>query len=154
MLTFRLADPGARELRPLIEAHLSHSQSAGPADSNHTMGIEGLDGPGMRFWALFEGEDPIGCCALKTLPDGTAEVKSVHVASRARGKGLARRMMDQLAEIARSEGVRALVLETGAAHLPGYHAARKLYEELGYAYCGPIFGYDADPNSAFMRLDL
>ncbi|MEM9124700.1 MAG: GNAT family N-acetyltransferase, partial [Pseudomonadota bacterium] len=40
------------------------------------------------------------------------------------------------------------------AHLPEYDAARKLYEALGYSYCGPIFGYTPDPNSAFMRLTL
>jgi putative acetyltransferase len=46
------------------------------------------------------------------------------------------------------------VLETGSDLLPEYDAARALYEKLGYAYCAPIPGYDADPNSAFMRLEL
>ena len=63
-------------------------------------------------------------------------------------------IMNHLADLARAEGVSALVLETGANHLSEYDAARKLYETLGYSYCGPIYGYDADPNSAFMRLDL
>lgn len=154
MVEIRAADPTSKALRPVVEAHFAHSETAGPAESNHTMDAEALAGPGIRFWGLFEDERALGCGALKTLPDGTAEVKSVHVLTEARGRGLARVMMMFLTDTARKEGVLALVLETGAEHLPEYKAARKLYEALGYSYCGPIFGYTDDPNSAFMRLAL
>ncbi|GAA6159454.1 GNAT family N-acetyltransferase [Ruegeria sp. HU-ET01832] len=154
MVHIRLADPTSDGVRQLVQAHFAHSETAGPAESNHTMDAQGLAGPDMRFWAVYNDSGPVGCGALKTLPDGTAEVKSVHVLSSERGKGLAREIMNHLANLARAEGVSALVLETGAAHLGEYDAARKLYEALGYAYCGPIYGYEADPNSAFMRLDL
>ena len=154
MIDILRADPTSEALRPLVQAHFAHSETAGPAESNHTMDAEALAGPGIRFWAMYDAGHPVGCGALKALPDGTAEVKSVHILEVARGRGLARAMMQHLADLARSEGVSALVLETGAAHLPEYDAARKLYEALGYSYCGPIFGYEADPNSAFMRLGL
>lgn len=154
MIEIREADPGSENIRPIIAAHLAHSWEATPQTSNHTLNVESLREPGMRFWALYDAGTPLGCGALKALPDGTAEVKSVHVVATARGRGLARVMMTHLAEMARSEGVSALVLETGAAHLPEYEAARKLYETLGYSYCGPIHGYEDDPNSAFMRLAL
>lgn len=154
MIDIRRADPTSDALRPLVEAHFAHSASAGPAESNHTLDAAALAGPDVRFWALFDDGRPMGCGALKTLPDGTAEVKSVHIAAAARGRGFARVMMAHLAELARGEGVSALVLETGADHLPGYAAARGLYESLGYSYCGPIYGYTDDPNSAFMRLAL
>ncbi|KIC37639.1 acetyltransferase [Ruegeria sp. ANG-R] len=154
MIEIREADPGAENLRPIIQAHLSHSWGATPQTSNHTLDVESLREPGIRFWAIYEIDEPLGCGALKALPDGTAEVKSVHVVAAARGRGLARIIMNHLADLARAEGISALVLETGAAHLPEYDAARKLYEVLGYCYCGPIYGYDADPHSAFMRLDL
>ncbi len=154
MIEIREADPTSDAMHPVVEAHFAHSQSAGPAESNHTMSAADLGGPGVRFWALYDDGHPLGCGALKALPDGTAEVKSVHILQAARGRGLARKMMDHLADSARAEGVSALVLETGAAHLSEYDAARKLYEALGYSYCGPIPGYSADPNSAFMRLAL
>lgn len=154
MIDIRAADPGAEDLRPIIQAHLSHSWGATPQTSNHTLDVDALREPGIRFWALYEAGKAMGCGALKTLPDGTAEVKSVHVVAAARGRGLAQVIMTYLADLARAEGVSALVLETGAAHLSEYEAARKLYEALGYSYCGPIFGYDDDPNSAFMRLAL
>nr|WP_174840318.1 MULTISPECIES: GNAT family N-acetyltransferase [unclassified Ruegeria] len=133
---------------------MAHSWDATPQTSNHTLDVEALREPGIRFWALYEGNTALGCGALKTLPDGTAEVKSVHVVAAARGRGLARVMMTHLADLAQREGLSALVLETGAAHLPEYDAARKLYEALGYSYCDPIYGYAPDPNSAFMRLAL
>ncbi|SMO56182.1 GNAT family N-acetyltransferase [Ruegeria faecimaris] len=154
MIDIREADPTSDALRPVVEAHFAHSETAGPAESNHTMDASALAGPGMRFWALYEGNKVLGCGALKALPDGTAEVKSVHILATARGRGLARVMMTHLADHARVEGTSALVLETGADHLSYYDAARRLYEALGYSYCGPIYGYEADPNSAFMRLDL
>ncbi len=154
MIEIREADPGAKDLRPIIQAHLAHSWEATPQTSNHTLDIDALREPGIRFWALYEENRPLGCGALKVLPDGTAEVKSVHVIAAARGRGLARVIMTHLADMAQTEGISALVLETGAEHLTVYDAARKLYETLGYSYCGPIYGYDPDPNSAFMRLDL
>jgi putative acetyltransferase len=154
MIDIREADPGAEDLRPIIEAHLAHSWDATPQTSNHTLDVDALREPGIRFFALYDEGQPLGCGALKTLPDGTAEVKSVHILATARGRGLARVMMTHLTDMARAEGILALVLETGAAHLTEYDAARKLYETLGYSYCEPIYGYDHDPNSAFMRLAL
>ena len=154
MIDIREADPGAEDLRPIIEAHLAHSWDATPQTSNHTLDVDALREPGIRFFALYDEGQPLGCGALKTLPDGNAEVKSVHILATARGRGLARVMMTHLTDMARAEGVLALVLETGAAHLTEYDAARKLYETLGYSYCEPIYGYDRDPNSAFMRLAL
>jgi len=154
MIEIRRADPGDDDLRPIIEKHLAHSWDATPQTSNHTLDVDALRAPDIRFWAVYDAGHPMGCGALKALPDGTAEVKSVHVLSEARGRGLARKMMDHLADLARAEGLTALVLETGADHLTEYAAARKLYQALGYSYCEPIFGYEADPNSAFMRLGL
>ncbi|WP_425043078.1 GNAT family N-acetyltransferase [Primorskyibacter sp. S87] len=154
MIEIRVADPRSEDLRPLLAAHLSHSQDAGPQESNHTLDIADLCQPKIRLWVAYEAGSPVACGALKTLPDNTLEVKSVHVAKAARGRGLARQLMEHLHGVAEMAGADALVLETGANHLPEYTAARALYESLGYAYCGPIFGYEPDPNSAFMRLEM
>lgn len=118
------------------------------------MDADDLAQDGIRFWEMSQGDTPVGCGALKLLDDGTAEVKSVHVVHSVRGRGLAREMMTYLAKVAHGEGISALVLETGSDRLPGYAAARGLYEALGYEYCDPIPGYAPDPNSAFMRLNL
>jgi len=138
----------------VIASHLSHARDANPPGSDHTMDAEELSGPGIRFWGVYDGAAAIGCCALKRLVDGTDEVKSVHVVNAARGRGLGRHIMAFLADTARAEGASALVLETGSHLLPGYDAARALYFSLGYTPCDPIPGYEADPNSVFLRLTL
>ncbi|MEM7723746.1 MAG: GNAT family N-acetyltransferase [Pseudomonadota bacterium] len=153
-LELRRADPGADDIRPLIAAHLAHSRAATPQTSCHTMDVEDLRGGDMRFWALYDDGQPLGCGALKPLTDDLVVVKSVHVLEAARGRGLARVIMGHLIDIARGDGFDAMVLETGSAVLPAYDAARALYERLGFAYCEIIPGYRRDPNSAFMRLAL
>jgi len=153
-LDLRRADPASDQVRPVVLAHLAHSRAESPDTSCHTMSVEELSADGMAFWALFEGEAAIGCGALKPLGDGLVEVKSVHVLNQARGRGLARLIMQRLIEVAREDGHGAMVLETGSHVLPGYDAARALYEKLGFDYVDVIPSYQRDPNSAFMRLDL
>lgn len=46
-------------------------------------------------------------------PDGTAEVKRVHVAQAFRDRGLSRTMMNAVQDVARAAGVRHLILESG-----------------------------------------
>jgi putative acetyltransferase len=153
-LTMQPADPGDDGIAPIIAAHLAHSDATTPPESIHAMGIDDLRREGLSFWALYDGPDAVGCGALKPLTDGLVEVKSVHVVQAARGRGLARIIMGHLIDIARQDGHRAMVLETGSDSLPGFDAARGLYETLGFKYCDVIPGYAPDPNSAFMRLDL
>lgn len=152
VITIGLANPDDADVRPLIAAHLAHSDSNTPKSSNHTMDIQALKMPGIRFWALRDATAVLGCGALKPLPDGTEEVKSVHILQVARGRGLARKLMQHLIGSARTRKVMALVLETGSKE--DFKPARHLYLALGFEYCDPIPGYATDPNSVFMRLAL
>ncbi|MDU9005727.1 GNAT family N-acetyltransferase [Sedimentitalea todarodis] len=138
----------------MIEAHLAHSRETTPPESIHALPADALRAPGIRFWALYEDDTPLGCGALKDLGNGLAEVKSVHVAEPARRRGLARQIMTFLEAEARSAGYKAMALETGSALLPGFDAARALYRSLGFTPCGPIPGYAPDPYSVFLRLGL
>ncbi|MEM8578590.1 MAG: GNAT family N-acetyltransferase [Pseudomonadota bacterium] len=141
-------------LVPLIEAHLAHSARFSPDTSCHTMSAAKLTAtPGLRMWLATGGDTPAGCAALKPLASG-AEVKSVHVLKAARGRGLARALMEHVIAAAREAGHAALMLETGSDKLEGYGAARTLYERLGFSYRGPFEGYAADPASAYMTLPL
>jgi len=154
MIDIRLADPAAPEMLPLLEAHLAHSKAHSPDGSDHALTPQDMRAQGMQFWAVYDGDCPVACGGLVALPDGTAEVKSVHVAQALRGRGVAKRLMDHLAEEARAVGYKALVLETGSSAHPGFEAARALYEALGYEYCAPFGDYVEDPASVFMRLLL
>lgn len=153
-IEIRRTDPTRPELAPLIEGNQSHGAAETAAESDHTLGAAELAQPDIRFFAAYLNGVALGCGAFKALRDGSAEVKSVFVSEAARGRGLARLLMDHLAREARSEGFTALVLETGSALCPGYDAARALYERLGYRYCAPFEGYKEDPLSVFMRFPL
>lgn len=156
-LTVQEVRPDDARLLPLIEAHLAHSAFHAPDTSCHTMTREELLAePGLRMWLASDGAIPVGCAALKPLggPADAAEVKSVHVASAGRGRGVARSMMAKIIVAAKAAGHPALMLETGSDQLQGYGAARGLYEALGFAYCGPFKGYADDPASVYMTLPL
>ena len=76
----------------------------------------------------------------------------MHTDAAARGRGIARAMLDHLIAEGRRRGYRRLSLETGSgdAYLP----ARRLYAGAGFTPCGPFADYAEDPESAFMTLEL
>jgi len=150
--TISRANPTAPGPANLIETHLADSHDITDNTSNHTMGAADLCAANIRFWTISQADDLLGCGALKTHTGGVAEIKSMHVIARARGRGIARILLEFLIEQARHDKSREIVLETGT--MDAYAAARALYERQGFAYCGPVAGYDDDPNSAFMRLAL
>lgn len=151
-LTIRRADPSEPDIRALLAAHLAHSRAHSPEQSCHVLGADEMSG--VALYAVCEGPRVLGCGGLKPLGDGTAEVKSVHVAAAYRGRGLSRQLMAALIAAARAQGLSALVLETGSEAITGFDAARRLYSGLGFRPCGPIPGYVPDEASAFYRLDL
>lgn len=152
LIRVRPATPDDPPVRALIEAHLAFTRIVSPEESCHSLGPDQmLD---VTLYALEEAGDVLGIGGLKALDDDTVEVKSVHVAAAARGRGLSRTIMAHLTEIARTEGRVALVLETGSDRLTEFDAARGLYQALGFRTCGPISGYSPDPLSEFFRLEL
>jgi putative acetyltransferase len=150
----RPADPASPAIRPLLEAHLTHTSHTSTPEACHALDLAGLQAADIRFYAAYDGDVAVGCGALKDLGAGRMEVKSVHVASAARGRGIARALMQRLHEVAAHSGAQVLLLETGSDQLPPFDAARALYERLGYRYCAPFGNYKAHPESAFMRYDL
>jgi len=91
---------------------------------------------GGLFLALLDGA-PAGCVALHPLDAATGEVKRMFVLPEARGRGVARGLMDRLLAEASRLGYRALRLGT----LDEMTAAQQLYRSLGFR---EIPGYRAD----------
>lgn len=89
---------------------------------------------------LAQSDDlPVGCVMLKTLEPGIGEVKRLWVDPRARGMGLAKRLMKELEDRARDIGLTRLRLDTNSA-LP---EAIDLYRKDGWY---EIDRYNDDPN--------
>ncbi len=81
----------------------------------------------------------LGCVALKDWGPAEGEIKRLWVAPAARGKGLARRLMQAAEDLARSLGKTRLKLDTNAS----LHEAIALYERSGWTAIAPYTGFPA-----------
>ena len=144
-----VADPAETSVRVLIEELDRYMIPLYPAESNHLLDIETLRQPEMRFFAARDGDDVLACGGCRLHAD-YAEIKRVYVSPKARGLGLARKLMQRIEDEARASGRMIARLETGI-HQP---EALGLYRALGYADRGPFGDYADDPNSVFMEKRL
>jgi GNAT superfamily N-acetyltransferase len=89
------------------------------------------------------GHEPVGCGALRFIDATTGEIKRMYVVPTARGRGVGRRVLEQLETFARDRGAHRLVLETG----PQQRAAIALYERAGFVST-PCWGEYAHGNNS------
>lgn len=137
----------------LLSEHLADMHSITPEESVHAMDLDALrNDPDVRFWSLWEGDDLLGCGALKRLDSSSGEIKSMRTASTHRRRGVAARILEHIIDTARQRDFQRLYLETGS--MAEFEAARALYERFGFEYCEPFADYQADPNSVFMQKTL
>jgi putative acetyltransferase len=149
-ITITQSDPRSPSSVALIEELDRHLNGLYPAESNHLMDLDALCAPDVRFFiADMEGES-LGCGAVKQFA-GYTEVKRVYVVPRARGLGIAKRIIETLEAATRAAGLPIMRLETGI-YQPD---AIAVFEKAGFARC-PRFGDypEDDPYSVFMERKL
>ena len=104
--------------------------------------------PQGAFLVAHVGATAIGCAGLRRHGDDTVEVKRMFVRAEHRRRGYARRLLKALEDLAREQGFRRVVLETGLAQ----PEAIALYASAGYL---PIEGFghykDSDLSRSFAR---
>jgi putative acetyltransferase len=145
-------DPRAGDVRALLERHLAFTNATSLPEDMHALDVDGLCAPSVTFFSLRDGGELLGVAALKRIDDEHAEIKSMHTAEAARGRGVARRLVEHVLAVARERGLRRLSLETGSG--PPFAAARRLYASVGFTPCGPFADYPDSPHSAYMTLTL
>ena len=94
----------------------------------------------------------LGTGAIKRLGPDHAEIKSMHTAEVARGRGIGRAMLSHLLQVARAQGFRRVSLETGTT--AAFAPARALYQSAGFIPRGPFAGYQPSEDNLFMTLEL
>ena len=151
-MLIRVDDLSGPEIAALLEAHLKLMRETSPPESVHALDLEALRMPDVTFWTVWDGPALLGCGALKALDAAHGEIKSMHTAKAARGRGVARRMLEHILGEARRRGYRRLSLETGS--MAAFAPARALYAGFGFHDCSPFGDYFLDPNSVFMTLVL
>ena len=138
---------GAPDVSALLKRHFDLMRSQSPAESCHVLPADALDSPDITLFALREQDRAVAVGALRRM--GTeAEIKSMHTAYEARGRGFARVLLQGLISSAREEGITRLNLETGSG--AEHAAARALYQSEGFRECPPFGDYVSDPLSVFM----
>jgi len=144
-----LDDPRIIEL---LQTHVTRARAETAPGSAHALDLSGLRAPEVSFWSAWEGQTLVGVGALKRLAADHGEVKSMHTAEDARGRGVGSAMLRHIMAAARARGMSRLSLETGS--WPYFEPARSLYARHGFVECGPFGDYREDPNSVFMTVAL
>jgi putative acetyltransferase len=142
--------PRQPDVVTLIRQSDALMQSLYPAESNHLVDVDSLASPHVHFFVAREQGKALGCGAFMVGAEGQAEMKRVFVDPAARGKGIARAIMDVLEREAASQGVTLMQLETGIKQ----PEAIALYRRFGYIDRGPFGDYQRDPLSLFMEKRL
>ena len=140
----------ALDFLTLIQDYLNFaSQDA----CTHALGLAELRKSDVQvFTARDESGDLMGCAALKTLTPEQGEIKSVKTHPDHLRKGVSRALITHIETAAKGGGLKALYLETH--NTPPYAAACKMYEKLGFKYCGPFGDYVQNPRNVFMVKSL
>jgi putative acetyltransferase len=145
-------DPRTADVRELLRRHLEFARATTPPEGVFALEADELADPSVTFFTYRVDGELVAVGALKQLDGGHAELKSMHTAQEARGRGIGRAMVDHLLAVARERGFTRVSLETG--NMAEFAPARSLYTKAGFVPCGPFGDYEANETSAFMTLDL
>lgn len=150
-LEIREDDLTGKKIANLLREHLENMHEITPPQSVHALNLEGLRSY-ITFWTAWEGDELLGCGALKELDSRSGEVKSMRTAKAHRRRGVASKILKHIIKEAERRAYDHLDLETGA--FPEFAPARALYTRYGFEYRGPFAEYLDDPNSVFMTKKL
>lgn len=144
-----IRDPlNSQSIQELLAEHLADMYATSPPESVHALDLARLKAADITFWSAWQEEQLLGCIALKRHNATMAEIKSMRTAKTARGRGVAKALLQHLEQFCLAEKISILYLETGVE--PYFSAARQLYKSQGYQQCGPFADYQPDPLSVFM----
>jgi putative acetyltransferase len=139
-------------VRALLQRHLAFAHTHTPAEHAYALDIGALLGPAVTFCSFRAGGELLAVGALKQLDETHGEIKSMHTAEAARGRGVGRAMVGHLINVARERGLHRVSLETGT--MAAFAPARALYASVGFTPCGPFGDYRPSPDNTFMTLLL
>jgi putative acetyltransferase len=121
-----------------------------PPESNHGLNISDLLHSSVTIFLAKLDNEPVGCGALKYFSEGYAEVKRMYTKPSFRGKGIGKKILNQIELKAKQSNIYTLRIETGI-YQP---EAIGLYEKLGFYRIPPFGDYQPDPLSLFLEKHL
>ncbi|WP_289295394.1 GNAT family N-acetyltransferase [uncultured Reyranella sp.] len=149
-LTIAVETPLQDDVRSLVAELNAVLLQLTPPEHCHHLTVEQMAGADTTVFIARDDGAAVACGALKRHPGGIGEVKRMYTRPSHRGRKIGERIVALIEATARSEGLQRLVLETGDRH----HAAWKVYENAGFARCGPVLDYPDVKWSVFYDKQL
>jgi putative acetyltransferase len=146
-VTFTIATetPLSEDVRALVQALNEFTFALTPAEYRHHMTVEQMAQPDTTLFVARDANGAaLGMGALRRHGDA-GEVKRMFVKPEARGLGVGGAILARIEELARSEGITRIVLETGS----NFDAAKRVYERGGFTPCEPVLDYPPSAWTAF-----
>lgn len=149
-VTVAVETPLQDEVRALIAELNAVLLELTPPEHCHHLTVEQMADADTTVFIARDDGAAVGCGALKRHAGGVGEVKRMYTRPSHRGRKIGEQIVSRIEATARSEGLKRLVLETGDRH----HAAWKVYENAGFARCGPVLDYPDVKWSVFYDKQL
>jgi putative acetyltransferase len=140
------------QVQALLKHHLEGMRANSPICGVHALDLSGLQKPEIAFWTVWDGNELMGCGALKDLGNRTGEIKSMRTWPQHVRKGVAKAMLTHIMATARERGYKHLSLETGSG--PAFEPALALYRTHGFKAGGAFADYVKSEFSQFLHLEL
>ncbi|RUW44931.1 GNAT family N-acetyltransferase [Mesorhizobium sp. M1A.F.Ca.ET.072.01.1.1] len=121
-----------------------------PPEHCYHLTVEQMAGHDTTVFVARDGGLAVGCGALKRHADAVGEVKRMYTRPSHRGQKIGAQIVARIEGLARQEGLKRLVLETGDRH----PAAWTVYERAGFSRCGPVLDYPDSEWSVFYEKSL
>jgi putative acetyltransferase len=152
MFAIGVDDLSDEQTRALLALHLAGMHANSPPESVYALDLSGLLHHDVTVWTAWQDGRIAAVGAMKMLPDGSAEVKSMRTHPAFLRQGAAAAILETIIHTAEMRGVRRLSLETGSG--PTFEPALTLYRRRGFRNGPPFAGYEPSAFNQFLHLDL
>lgn len=144
-------DPRRADVVALITALNAYDEALYPPEANYHLTADELYSADIIVLVARQNGEAIAMIGLWLRSDwGLGEVKRMFVSPKARGQGLAGKLIARVEQLARAHKISRLMLETGFKSAE----ALRVYDRAGFARRGPFADYPEAPFSVFMEKAL
>jgi putative acetyltransferase len=149
-ISISVESPLQDDVRDLIKELNATLLELTPPEFVFHMTAEQMAEPDTTVFIARENRHAVACGALKRHTGGIGEVKRMYTRPSHRGRKIGAMIVERVEALARNEGLKRLVLETGDRH----PAAWAVYERAGFTRCGPVLDYPDSKWSMFYEKAL
>jgi putative acetyltransferase len=139
-------------VKALLARHLEGMHATSPPEHVFALDWSGLQSPDISFYTLWDGDELLGCGALKELAPRAGEIKSMRTADGRLRQGIGAALLEHIIAEARRRAYTRLSLETGSG--AAFEPALALYRKYGFVEGEAFGGYQKSPFNQFLHLQL